>query len=73
MNDMTRMCKILVSKKHYRGCPTTCDIESRDERRCDQFPLQGNKLCEDTKTEYLGLTTHNAQCPNHRDEGYSQR
>ena len=39
----------------------------------DMHYLQGNKLCEDTKTEYLGLSTYNTKCPNHRDEGYSQR
>jgi hypothetical protein len=37
------------------------------------YPLQGNKLCEDTKTEYLGLSTRDNEMPQHRDEGYSQR
>ena len=67
-----RMCQTVVSKKHFSGCPTECDITTSTDVWCNQAQQRGT-MCANAARSHLGQSTHSNQCPKHRDEGYSRR
>ncbi|RSL46229.1 hypothetical protein CEP51_015969 [Fusarium floridanum] len=72
IRESNRMCTIIISKIHWRGCTSACDTTTRRLLKCAAAETSGTQ-CEDTKESHSGQTTRREQCPNHRDEGFSQR
>ncbi|KAF2271385.1 uncharacterized protein EI97DRAFT_284617 [Westerdykella ornata] len=65
------MCSLLTTTIHYRGCPESCDTTVTRLVKCQDAENSGN-VCANPTQSYGGKTTARQQCPNHRDEGYSQ-
>ncbi|KAI0529774.1 hypothetical protein GGR58DRAFT_293495 [Xylaria digitata] len=66
------MCTWLVSTTKYTGCPPSCNTTSTRLAECEAARQSGNK-CANPGKSMLASTTSRIKCPNHRDEGYSQR
>ncbi|KAF2245251.1 hypothetical protein BU26DRAFT_522346 [Trematosphaeria pertusa] len=66
------MCTLVTSTTKYTGCPSSCNTTSTDLVKC-QSALQSGTTCANPGTSTLAATTSRFQCPNHRDEGFSQR
>lgn len=67
------MCTYIISQTKYRGCPASCTRNSAPTLVKCSDAEQSGVTCDNPGTSYTGQTTSRAQCPNHRDEGYSQR
>lgn len=67
-----RMCENLVATTSYRGCGADCNTTLMSIKSC-QNAIDTGTQCMNPKDVHLGNTQSRAQCPNHRDEGYSLR
>lgn len=65
------MCENLISTTKWSGCSTTCNTTTAVPRWCDKAKERGT-ACPDPVDRQMGQRTTRVQCPNHRDEGYSQ-
>ncbi|KAF2212514.1 hypothetical protein CERZMDRAFT_41371 [Cercospora zeae-maydis SCOH1-5] len=65
------MCNTVTTTTKDAKCPRSCDQEHSTFRKCQQAENTGTR-CQNPGTVYLGSRTSRVQCPNHRDEGYSQ-
>ncbi|KAF1951803.1 hypothetical protein CC80DRAFT_495696 [Byssothecium circinans] len=66
------MCERLIATTSYRGCGPECNTTSTSINPCDNARNTGT-YCTNPKDVHLGNTQSRVECPNHKDEGYSQQ
>ncbi|KAK2051038.1 hypothetical protein LY76DRAFT_557645 [Colletotrichum caudatum] len=66
------MCTNITTTTSYTGCPATCNTSSTFLAKCAAATSSG-VTCPNPTSSTTGKTTSLVQCPQHRDEGYSQR